>query len=148
MGNSDDQHQVSKATSAKMKANKRANTKPEMLVRSELHRMGLRFRIDHVIKTDGRKCRPDIVFTRIKLAVFIDGCFWHLCPDHGHIPKSNISYWETKLKRNCERDALDTIALENCGWNVLRIWEHFSIQEAIKMIISKRLSLLPSTVNK
>lgn len=144
----DGEHQVSKATSAIMKANKRVNTKPELLVRSALHRLGLRFRKDYVIKTVSRKCRPDIVFTRIKLAVFIDGCFWHLCPEHGHIPKSNSSYWETKFKKNCERDSLDTLALEDSGWNVLRIWEHISIQEATGLIISKRLTLLAATTNK
>lgn len=75
-----------------MKANKRANTKPEILIRSSLHKLGYRFRKDFLIKVNNRAIRPDIVFTKYKIAIFVDGCFWHLCPQHGHIPKSNIRY--------------------------------------------------------
>lgn len=120
-----------------MKANKRSNTKPEIAIRSLLHKSGFRFRKDLLIRTAERKCRPDIVFTRARLAVFLDGCFWHLCPEHGHIPKSNVTYWEPKLKRNRERDRLDTLALESEGWKVLRIWEHTPVQEAVDFIATR-----------
>jgi DNA mismatch endonuclease (patch repair protein) len=115
-----------------------------MAIRSSLHCAGFRFRKDLLIRTEERKCRPDVVFTRVKLAVFIDGCFWHLCPQHGHIPTTNMSYWESKLKKNIERDALDTAALERSGWKVLRIWEHTPVQEASDMIIAILKKLVPS----
>lgn len=131
----------SMAVTAVMKANKRSDTKPEVAIRSQLHRMGLRFRKDFIIKIEGRNCRPDIVFTKAKLIIFIDGCFWHFCPKHGHIPKSNIHYWEPKLNKNKERDKSDTQLLTEHGWTVLRIWEHVPIQEAVD-IISDQLNEL------
>lgn len=120
-----------------MKANKRKDTKPEIAIRSRLQRMGLRFRKDLLIKIHGRNLRPDIVFTKSRLVIFIDGCFWHFCPEHGHIPKSNIHYWEPKLNKNKERDITDTKLLTDNGWLVLRIWEHIPIQEAIDIITNK-----------
>lgn len=82
---------------ASMKSNRRVDTKPEALIRSILHRRGCRFRKDMLLKYEGGQVRPDIVFTRQRVAVFIDGCFWHMCPEHGHIPKSNVKYWKAKL---------------------------------------------------
>lgn len=97
-----------------------------MLVRSQLHRLGLRFRKNHYIRLDDgeRGVRPDIVFTRWKVAVFIDGCFWHMCPLHGMIPRSNEGYWRPKLEGNVCRDRKSTRRLEAAGWRVLRYWEH------------------------
>lgn len=80
--------------------------------------------------------RPDIAFTRAKVAVFIDGCFWHLCPDHGQIPASNTAFWKDKLERNAARDLEQTRALESAGWTVLRIWEHVSIEDAVQSIVN------------
>lgn len=127
---------TSKFISAIMRANKRVNTKPEVLVRSSLHKMGLRFRKDYPIKIANRLLRPDIVFTKQKIAIFIDGCFWHFCPIHGHIPKSNIHYWEPKLNKNAARDKSDTILLCSAGWQVLRLWEHTSLINATEIIVS------------
>lgn len=131
---------TSAAVTEVMKANKRTNTKPEVLIRSSLHRLGYRFRKDLAIKAENRKPRPDIVFTKKKVAVFIDGCFWHYCPQHGHIPKSNVKYWDAKLKRNAHRDSLDTKDLQRAGWTVLRIWEHTPIDKAVDEIV-KSLSM-------
>lgn len=126
---------TSTATVSVMKANKRANTQPEVLIRKYLHGAGFRFRKDYNIKVGKKNLRPDIVFTKLKIAVFIDGCFWHSCPSHGHIPKSNIHYWEPKLKKNIQRDKDTDKALKDAGWKIVRIWEHVPVREASKQII-------------
>lgn len=107
-----------------MRANRRSGTRPEVAVRSALHRAGLRFRKDLPVPVQGGRVRPDVVFTRARLAVFIDGCFWHSCPVHGTRPRANADFWAAKLKRNNERDRRDTGRLEEAGWTVLRVWEH------------------------
>jgi DNA mismatch endonuclease, patch repair protein len=86
------------------------------------------------ILANGRRIRPDIAFTRKRLAVFIDGCFWHCCPEHGRPPASNKSYWQPKLARNLERDSTDTDRLLSAGWGVLRIWEHVPLSRAIDAV--------------
>ncbi len=114
-----------------MRANRRSDTKPEVALRSLLHRSGLRFRKDHAIRrSDGRPVHCDIVFTRRKLAVFVDGCFWHCCPEHGTVPKSNQDYWIPKLRRNVGRDKATGLGLQEAGWQVLRFWEHVHPEEA------------------
>lgn len=113
-----------------MRANRRTNTKPEVRLRSILHRRGLRFRKDLPVRTASRLVRPDIVFTRARIAVFVDGCFWHACPQHGTQPKSNNWYWQPKLARNVARDREVDAALTAEGWHVLRLWEHEDPQEA------------------
>ena len=86
--------------SANMRAIRRTGTKPEVALRSELHRLGYRYRKDHRLDlADGVRVRPDIVFTARKVAVFVDGCFWHACPDHGREPSVNQWYWAPKLRR-------------------------------------------------
>lgn len=107
-----------------MKSNRRTDTKPEIALRSALHRLGLRFRKDHRIDVDGLRVRPDIVFTRARVAIFVDGCFWHRCPEHGLMPRANRDYWEPKLARNVERDTRVTAELRDAGWTVIRVWEH------------------------
>jgi DNA mismatch endonuclease, patch repair protein len=109
-----------------MAAIRRRDTTPEKLVRSLLHAHGLRFRVDYPIRIgDARPIRPDIVFTRRKLAVFIDGCYWHGCEKHGvRNGGANASYWGPKIARNQERDAEHTALLGSAGWTVLRFWEH------------------------
>jgi DNA mismatch endonuclease, patch repair protein len=82
------------------------------------------------------KPRPDVVFTRAKVAVFVDGCFWHSCPDHGTSPTRNADYWGPKLARNAERDREQTAALKAAGWTVVRIWEHVPIREATEQILA------------
>lgn len=95
------------------------DTKPELVLRRALFQRGLRFRVRTTLKG-----KPDVVFTRARLSIFVDGCFWHGCPEHGTNPKSNSSYWDAKLARNRERDAEVTAALEAEGWEVVRYWDH------------------------
>lgn len=112
-----------------MAAIHRRDTKPERMLRSTMHRMGYRFRKDHPIRVDGRRIRPDIAFTRWRVAVFIDGCFWHCCPQHGRHPRVNGDYWIPKLAGNAERDRRQTVLLQSAGWTVVRFWEHEDIEE-------------------
>jgi DNA mismatch endonuclease (patch repair protein) len=107
-----------------MRANRRRDTLPERALRSLLHRRGLRFRVDLPVAVDGRSPRPDIVFTRQRLAIFVDGCFWHGCPEHARRPKANATYWGPKIARNIERDSEQAQRLQAAGWTVLRVWEH------------------------
>jgi DNA mismatch endonuclease (patch repair protein) len=107
-----------------MQRNPRRDTLPEVAVRSALHRRGLRFRRDHAIWLPDRVVRPDVVFAGARLAIFIDGCFWHVCPIHGNQPRANTAYWKPKLARNVSRDRAVDAALEAAGWRVLRAWEH------------------------
>jgi DNA mismatch endonuclease (patch repair protein) len=121
-----------------MRANRRRDTSPELAVRRALHGHGYRFRVDLAIRPDdGRPIRPDIALTRAKLAVFIDGCYWHGCPEHGRrVGGANASYWGPKIARNQERDAEQTARLESAGWRVIRIWEHEDTNVAVKRIFA------------
>lgn len=119
-----------------MRANRRSNTKPEWQLRRALHRLGYRYRKDFRLVANDVRVRADIVFTRWKVAVFVDGCFWHACPEHGREPTNNEWYWTPKLRRNVERDARVTAALEDAGWTVLRIWEHAELTEAVRSVES------------
>ena len=109
-----------------MAAIRRRDTAFERKVRSLLYAAGLRYRVDYPIRVEWpRPIRPDIVFTRQRVAVFCDGCFWHGCPEHGRRPNiQNGSYWTPKITGNVERDRAHTAALEAAGWTVLRFWEH------------------------
>jgi DNA mismatch endonuclease (patch repair protein) len=93
----------------------------------------MRYRVDFPIRlaTSIRPIRPDIVFTRAKIAVFVDGCFWHGCPDHGTKPERNSHYWTAKLERNIQRDRRNNALLEEAGWTVVRIWEHEASNDAV-----------------
>jgi DNA mismatch endonuclease, patch repair protein len=103
-----------------MSRQRTAGTQPELAIRSELHRRGLRYRVN----ARGLPGRPDIVFTRARIAVQVDGCFWHGCPEHGSVPKSNTEWWRTKLEANRERDVRNDATLSADGWLVIRVWEH------------------------
>jgi len=106
-----------------MRANRRRDTGPELALRRELHRRGLRFRVDHgAVETI--RCRVDIAFTRARVAVFVDGCFWHQCPAHSNLPRANRDWWAQKLASNVARDRRNDLELEAAGWRVLRVWEH------------------------
>ena len=107
-----------------MLANRRRDTTIELAVRRELHRRGRRFRVDFAPDPTNRRRRADIVFTRARVSVFLDGCFWHGCPEHYIEPKSNASYWRPKIERNRARDLETTAQLQEQGWKVLRFWEH------------------------
>jgi DNA mismatch endonuclease (patch repair protein) len=125
---------TSPGRSRNMAANRRTDTKPEIAVRSALHRRGHRFRKDHRISLGGVTPRPDIVFTRAKVAVFIDGCFWHACAQHSRPPRQNTAYWGPKLQGNIDRDARHDRVLHDAGWMVLRIWEHEPVKTAVERI--------------
>jgi DNA mismatch endonuclease (patch repair protein) len=118
-----------------MRRNPRRDTKPEVALRSALHRMGLRFRKDLAIRTPERVVRPDVVFTRTRLAVFVDGCFWHACPQHGNMPRANTAYWVPKLERNVRRDRAVDAALTAAGWTVFRAWEHDEPQHVARKVM-------------
>jgi len=108
-----------------MRSNRRRDTAPERAVRSALHQAGLRFRVDLPIRLgDGRTVRPDVVFTKQRIAIFIDGCFWHGCPAHGTSPATNRQYWAPKIEENRRRDLRNTKELEAQGWRVIRAWGH------------------------
>jgi DNA mismatch endonuclease (patch repair protein) len=117
-----------------MRAIRRRDTKPEIALRSALHRAGFRYRCDFRIDLPVGRVRPDIVFTRRRVAVFIDGCFWHSCPTHGSSPKANEAYWSPKLARNRERDIRNTDLLKQAGWKVVRVWEHVPTDAAMRAV--------------
>jgi DNA mismatch endonuclease (patch repair protein) len=119
-----------------MRGNRRADTKPEMALRAALHAMGYRYRKDFRLDLPLRRVRPDLAFTSRKVAVFVDGCFWHACPDHGSKPKSNDWYWSPKLAKNVERDRAADEALTQAGWTVVRLWEHVPLGEAIDAVVA------------
>lgn len=117
-----------------MQSNRPRDTKLELRVRSVLHARGLRFRTNYrPIKTN--RCTVDIAFTRLRLAVLLDGCFWHGCPTHGQIPAHNSAWWDEKLRRNRERDKEVTGQLVQAGWVVLRYWEHESIDSVARDVV-------------
>lgn len=115
---------ASSAASRKvMQANRSRDTSPELAVRRRLHAAGFRFRVARRPESSLNRT-ADIVFTKQRIAVFIDGCYWHACPEHRTVARSNASYWAQKLERNVARDADTTSRLEEAGWTVLRFWEH------------------------
>jgi DNA mismatch endonuclease, patch repair protein len=122
------------------RANRSRDTKAEVALRSCLHRRGLRFRKRKTIfltPTPGsprRWTQPDVVFPTERVVVFVDGCFWHRCPEHFHAPKTNAAYWEPKIARNVARDRDTTAQLEARGWVVLRVWEHEDADEAAERV--------------
>ncbi|MGZ5031033.1 MAG: very short patch repair endonuclease [Methylobacter sp.] len=105
------------------------NTGLEMKLRRALWKTGLRYRVNS--KLPGK---PDIVFPKRKLAVFVDGCFWHGCPIHGTKPETNAEFWQTKIKVNMVRDLRVTSQLTDLGWTVIRVWEH-EIKECLAVVI-------------
>lgn len=110
-------------------------------MRSELHARGLRFRKDHLVRAGGAKARVDICFPRARVAVFVDGCFWHVCPIHYHAPRRNTDYWGPKFAANVARDRRIDAAFESDGWRVIRCWEHEDVAEAadrIEVVVRER----------
>lgn len=115
--------------SARFSSLRRTGTAPELLLRRELHRRGRRFRVHTRIEGLPRR-RVDLAFTRWKVAVLVDGCFWHSCPEHGTLPRANREWWVWKLEHNRDRDADTNARLHDLGWAVVRIWEHVPADEA------------------
>jgi DNA mismatch endonuclease (patch repair protein) len=126
--------EVAPAVTARMRRTKRRDTPAELALRSALHQRGHRYRVDYA-PLGGRR-RADIVFTRARVAVFVDGCFWHGCPEHGTWPRSNRTQWSQKLKDNILRDRSSDSELRDSGWAVVRVWEHESIDQACTRIES------------
>lgn len=120
---------VNASTSRRMSRQRTRDTKPEMLLRRELYRRGLRYRVNAALPGLPRR-RADVLFTRARVAVFVDGCFWHGCPEHKTAPTTNGAWWAAKLARNIERDRETDAHLRSSGWTVLRVWEHEHIEHA------------------
>jgi DNA mismatch endonuclease, patch repair protein len=118
-----------------MRANGRRDTKPEMRLRSALHHRGLRYRCDLRVDVPGLSVRPDVVFTKHRIAVFVDSCYWHGCPKHGSAPVRNGDYWAAKIAGNQARDRRVDEALPAAGWGVIRVWEHDDVEDATRRII-------------
>lgn len=119
-----------------MQANRRRDTGPELALRSLLHQAGMRFRVDLPLPFDRRR-RADIVFTRVGLHVFVDGCFWHGCPQHFVLPKTRRDFWELKIDGNRARDRDTDARLADAGVSCLRIWEHVPPVEAAHMVLER-----------
>ena len=133
---SDYPHPSSPTATVIMKANHGRNTAPEIRLRKLLHAAGLRYRVHLPIRIDAaRPISVDIAFPRFKVAVFVDGCFWHGCQLHRTIPVANGNYWGPKLKRNIERDRETVVRLQSAGWTAMRIWEHDAPEEAAHAIL-------------
>jgi DNA mismatch endonuclease (patch repair protein) len=124
------------AVSKRMSRNPRRDTRPERRLRQTLHERGLRFRVDHPVRVDELTVRPDVVFTRWRVAVFVDGCFWHCCPEHGNIPRRNRDYWVPKLERNTRRDQRIDTTLRGAGWRVVRAWEHEASDSVAERVVA------------
>lgn len=123
----------SEAVSARMARTGRRDTRPEIALRSHLHALGLRYRVDKAVLPDKRR-RVDVVFGPARVAVFVDGCFWHGCPEHGTLPRSNATYWREKIEANRARDADTNARLEREGWAVVRLWEHEDMAERAQAV--------------
>lgn len=123
----------SKAASERMAATGPRDTSAELRIRKVLFAKGLRYRVDYPVLTKPRR-RADIAFIRAKIAVFVDGCFWHGCPKHGTWPKANADFWREKIKTNKNRDQDTNRRLEAKGWLVIRVWEHEAPKEAADKI--------------
>ncbi|WP_215457842.1 very short patch repair endonuclease [Streptomyces sp. ATCC 21386] len=118
------------------------DTAAELAVRRLLHAAGLRYRVEYPVPGMARR-RIDVAFTRAKVAVLIDGCFWHGCPEHATQPKSNAEWWRNKLDRNMARDKETTDHLTAAGWMVLRFWEHEAPEEVavrVAATVERRLA--------
>jgi len=116
-----------------MKAARRRDTAPELALRRALHALGWRYRVDIAVLPGSRR-RGDIVFSRRKVVVFVDGCFWHSCPLHGTSAKANASFWADKLASNEQRDRDTDRRLADAGWTVIRVWEHEPVEVAVARV--------------
>lgn len=123
----------SSAARKRMQSTPRRDTTAELRVRRRLHSMGLRYTVDSRPLLESPR-RADVVFRRARVAVFVDGCFWHGCPDHGTWPRANGEFWRAKIAANLKRDADTNERLQDRGWLAIRVWEHEDPQNAAKRI--------------
>jgi DNA mismatch endonuclease, patch repair protein len=126
----------SESARSRMRNTPRRDTLAEMRIRKRLHAMGLRYSVDAKLQANMRR-RADVVFKKARVAVFIDGCFWHGCPEHGTWPKANADFWREKILTNKRRDSDTDTILRRSGWEVLRIWEHEDPNAAAALIASR-----------
>lgn len=117
----------------RMQANKGRDTIPELALRRAVHALGLRYRVS-IRPLPSIRRTADLVFTRAKVAVFLDGCFWHGCPEHHTASRTNAAYWMDKVERNLARDAETNRLLTSAGWSVIRVWEHEDPDTAAKRV--------------
>lgn len=117
-----------------MQGNKSKDTLAELAIRKALHAKGLRYRVNMRPVPDLRRT-ADVVFTRARLAIFIDGCFWHACSAHYVEPKANVDYWRPKINRNRDRDLETTQRMQDAGWVVMRFWEHEETETVVHEIV-------------
>lgn len=117
---------LDEATRRRMRRQATRDTAPEMALRRALHALGVRYRLHH----PGLPGRPDVALVGSRIAVFVDGCFWHSCPEHGRAPVNNAGWWATKLAANVERDRRKDAALAGMDWLVVHVWEHEDPGEA------------------
>jgi DNA mismatch endonuclease (patch repair protein) len=129
-----------------MQSNRPCDTTPEIALRSALHRRGLRFR-KHVRPVPGLACTADVLFPTERLALFVDGCYWHSCPEHGCYPQTNGEWWRAKLDATRKRDLQNTQALTEAGWHVVRLWEHEDVEEAADQVTEMLQRLRPRKSN-
>ncbi len=121
---------LNQAVRSNMRAMPRRDTGPEVILRRAIHSHGLRYRL----RCADLPCRPDFVFPRQRIAVFVDGCFWHYCPQHCVVPKNNRLWWLAKLRANRRRDRRNDKALEKLGWVAIHVWEHENYVSAANRI--------------
>lgn len=124
----------SDAALQRMQRQQSAHTKPEIELRRLLHAAGLRYRVNARLPLPDVRRTADLVFPRARVAIFVDGCFWHGCPVHRTWPRANGSWWEVKLEQNVRRDRDTDRRLSEAGWVVLRIWEHEDAAEAAQRV--------------
>jgi DNA mismatch endonuclease (patch repair protein) len=116
-----------------MQRQRQKNTSAEVALRQELYALGLRYRLHVPLLSKPRRV-ADVVLVNARVAVFVDGCFWHGCPIHGTWPKQNAEYWRAKIIENQRRDADTDVRLENDGWKVVRLWSHEPAKQAARGI--------------
>lgn len=128
--------ETTEAVSRRMSRQKTVNTDIELRLRRLLHRSGLRYRL-HARPIRGFRRTADIVFGPARVAIFVDGCFWHGCPEHGSLPRANSAFWRAKIASNNERDADTRHRLAEAGWLAIQVWEHDDPVEAARTIAAR-----------
>ena len=135
------------AVRRQMSRQRTTGTAPELALRSRLHHLGLRYRVNRRPVSEFRRT-ADVVFGPAKVCVMIDGCYWHACPLHATQPKANREWWAEKLRRNVERDRETDRVLQDAGWVVVRVWEHENPDEAAERIRAVVTARRPDPVTR
>lgn len=125
---------TTEATRSRMRSQPTRDTQPELALRRRLHAAGLRYRVDHPLPTNRRR-RADVLHTPSRVAVFVDGCFWHGCPEHSRPIRTDTGFWNTKIERNRQRDLDTDETLRAHGWLPIRVWEHDDPDGAARRVL-------------